>query len=121
EVLVYPTAIGWHPKEKAEYGESQHAAWETSMKAHAIANGIYVAAINRVGHEKLVGEGIEFWGQSFVCDPFGRILIRGSVDREEVIVMQCDRKLMEEVRRHWPFYRDRRIDSYGGIAQRVGV
>jgi N-carbamoylputrescine amidase len=119
EVLVYPTAIGWHPKEKAEYGEAQHAAWETSMRAHAIANGIYVAAINRVGHEKLVGDGIEFWGQSFVCDPFGRMLHRGSTDREEVIVVKCDKAHAEEVRRHWPFFRDRRIDAYAGITQRV--
>ncbi len=121
EVLVYPTAIGWHPQEKAEYGEAQHSAWETSMRGHAIANGIYVAAINRVGHEKLIGDGIEFWGQSFVCDPFGRILQRGSTSKEEVIVVKCDRKLMEDTRRHWPFFRDRRIDHYSGITSRCAT
>ncbi|CAN5135954.1 carbon-nitrogen hydrolase [soil metagenome] len=119
EVLVYPTAIGWHPKEKAEYGEAQHTAWETSMRGHAIANGIYVAAINRVGHETIVGEGIEFFGQSFVSDPFGRILAKASTKKEEVLIVKCDRKLMEDTRRHWPFFRDRRIDAYGGITKRV--
>jgi N-carbamoylputrescine amidase len=119
EILVYPTAIGWHPAEKAEFGEGQHSAWETSMRGHAVANGIYVAAVNRVGFEHLTGEGLEFWGQSFVADPFGKIIARGSVDREEVIVVECDRQHMESVRRHWPFYRDRRIDAYGDIVRRV--
>jgi N-carbamoylputrescine amidase len=119
EVIFYPTAIGWHPREKAEYGEAQHSAWETSMRGHAIANGTYVCAVNRVGHEILVGEGLEFWGGSFVSDPFGRILKRGSHDKEEMLVVKCDRKLMEDVRRNWPFFRDRRIDAYSSITKRV--
>jgi len=120
EVLFYPTAIGWHPKEKAEYGEAQHAAWQTSMRGHAIANGIYVGAVNRVGHEKLIGEGLEFWGQSFASDPFGRLLQIGSTAKEEIITVVCSRKHMEDIRRNWPFFRDRRIDAYGGITQRAG-
>jgi len=119
EVIFYPTAIGWHPKEKAEFGEAQHAAWETSMRGHAIANGTYVCAVNRVGHEKIVGDGLEFWGGSFVSDPFGRILAKGSTDKEEILVVECSRKLMEDVRRGWPFFRDRRIDFYGNITKRV--
>jgi len=119
EVIFYPTAIGWHPKEKAEYGEPQHSAWQTSMRGHAIANGVYVGAVNRVGHEKLTGDGLEFWGQSFVSDPFGRLLKVGSVNKEEVIVIECSRKWAEEIRRNWPFFRDRRIDFYGGITKRV--
>jgi N-carbamoylputrescine amidase len=119
EVIFYPTAIGWHPKEKAEFGAAQHSAWETSMRGHAIANGTYVCAVNRVGHEVLVGEGLEFWGGSFVSDPFGRILKKASTDKEEILVVKCDRKLMEDVRRNWPFFRDRRIDAYGGITKRV--
>ena len=119
EVIFYPTAIGWHPREKAEYGEAQHSAWETSMRGHAIANGVYVAGVNRVGHEVIVGEGLEFWGGSFVSDPFGRVLKRASHEREEILTVTCDRKLMEDVRRNWPFFRDRRIDAYGGIVKRV--
>ena len=119
EVIFYPTAIGWHPKEKAEYGEAQHSAWETSMRGHAIANGIYVGAVNRIGHEYLVGDGLEFWGQSFVSDPFGRMLKRATVDAEEIVLVKCDRKVMEDVRRNWPFFRDRRIDFYGNITKRV--
>ena len=119
EVIFYPTAIGWHPKEKAEYGEAQHSAWETSMRGHAIANGIYVGAVNRIGHEYLVGDGLEFWGQSFVSDPFGRMLKRATVDAEEIVLVKCDRKVMEDVRRNWPFFRDRRIDYYGNITKRV--
>ena len=119
EVIFYPTAIGWHPREKAEYGEAQHSAWETSMRGHAIANGLYVAAVNRVGHEVLVGEGLEFWGQSFVSDPFGRMLKLGGVAKEEILTVTCSRKWMEEIRRNWPFFRDRRIDYYGGLTKRV--
>ena len=119
EVIFYPTAIGWHPREKAEYGEAQHSAWETSMRGHAIANGLYVGAINRVGHEVLIGEGLEFWGQSFVSDPFGRMLKRASVEKDEIVTATCSRKLMEDVRRNWPFFRDRRIDYYGGLTKRV--
>src|SRR6185312_15294498 len=123
EVIFYPTAIGWHPKEKAEYGEAQHSAWEASMRGHAIANGTYIAAANRIGHELPpdgdMNGGLEFWGGSFVYDPFGRLLQRANVDREEVLIVQCDRKLMEDVRRNWPFFRDRRIDAYQGIVKRV--
>src|SRR4051794_12972879 len=101
EVIFYPTAIGWHPREKAEYGEAQHTAWETSMRGHAIANGTYVAAANRIGHELPPdgdrAGGLEFWGQSFVCDPFGRMVKRAQPDREEVLVVSCDRRLMEDV------------------------
>ena len=119
EVIFYPTAIGWHPREKAEYGEAQHSAWETSMRGHAIANGTYVCAVNRVGHEVIVGEGLEFWGQSFISDPFGRILKKASADKEEILTVTCSRKLMEDVRRNWPFFRDRRIDAYGSITKRM--
>jgi N-carbamoylputrescine amidase len=118
EVLVYPTAIGWHPAEKEEFGEDQHEAWELIQRSHAIANGVYVAAVNRVGQEKLEGLGLQFWGQSFVCDPFGKILGRGSAEREEVLVVECPRKRIEEVRRNWPFLRDRRIDHYEGLTRR---
>jgi N-carbamoylputrescine amidase len=119
EVIFYPTAIGWHPREKAEYGEAQHSAWETSMRGHAIANGTYVCAVNRVGHEVIVGEGLEFWGQSFISDPFGRIVKKASSDKEEILTVTCSRKLMEDVRRNWPFFRDRRIDAYSAITKRV--
>lgn len=120
EVIFYPTAIGWHPREKAEFGEAQHSAWETSMRGHAIANGTYVCAVNRVGHEVIVGEGLEFWGGSFVSDPFGRVVAKGSTDKEEVLVVPCSRKHMEDIRRNWPFFRDRRIDAFSGITKRVG-
>jgi N-carbamoylputrescine amidase len=119
ELLVYPTAIGWHPGEKAQFGEQQHSAWETAQRAHAIANGVFVAAVNRVGHEGPAEAGLQFWGQSFVCDPFGVVLARGSVDRDELLVVDCDRRRIEEVRRNWPFLRDRRIDAYEGITKRV--
>lgn len=123
EVIFYPTAIGWHPMEKAEYGEAQHSAWETSMRGHAIANGVYVCAVNRIGRELPPdGDpqgGLEFWGGSFVCDPFGRILKKASHDQEEILYVDCDRKVMEDVRRNWPFFRDRRIDAYGSITRRV--
>jgi N-carbamoylputrescine amidase len=119
EVIFYPTAIGWHPKEKAEFGDAQHAAWETSMRGHAIANGVYVGAVNRVGHEKLTGDGLEFWGRSFVSDPFGRLLKVADTAKEEIVTITCSRKWMEDIRRNWPFFRDRRIDFYGGITKRV--
>jgi len=118
EVLLYPTAIGWHPKEKAEHGTSQRNAWETIQRSHAIANGVYVAAINRVGHEGPAGGGLEFWGSSFVCDPFGVVLRQAAVDREEVLVVRCDRRRLEDVRRNWPFLRDRRVDAYGDLTRR---
>jgi N-carbamoylputrescine amidase len=119
DVLVYPTAIGWHPREKAEFGERQHTAWEISQRAHAVANGIYVAAINRVGHEGPADSGLEFWGASFVSDPFGTLLARGSHDRDEIVVTTCDPAQAESIRRNWPFLRDRRIDAYAGIDKRM--
>jgi N-carbamoylputrescine amidase len=118
EVLFYPTAIGWHPAEKAEFGEAQSSAWETMQRAHAISNGVFVAAVNRVGHEGPADGGIEFWGGSFVSDPFGRVLARAGRDEEEVLIVRCDTRLVEETRRNWPFLRDRRIDAYGPITQR---
>jgi N-carbamoylputrescine amidase len=117
-ILFYPTAIGWHPSEKQEWGAAQHDAWRTMQRAHAIANGIYVAAVNRVGFEGPKEHGLEFWGGSFVSDPFGRLLAEGSHDQEEILIVECDPKQMEEVRRNWPFLRDRRIDAYGPITNR---
>jgi N-carbamoylputrescine amidase len=119
DVLFYPTAIGWHPSEKAEYGERQLDAWRTIQRAHAIANGVYVAAVNRVGHEGSTDAGIEFWGASFVCDPFGAVIAEAPRDAEAVLVVEVDRALQEDVRRNWPFLRDRRIDAYGPITQRL--
>jgi N-carbamoylputrescine amidase len=119
EVLLYPTAIGWHPSEKAEYGIAQHQAWELIQRSHALANGVYVAATNRVGHEGDPRGGLEFWGASFVSDPFGQVLARASHDREEILVVECSRHRIEEVRRNWPFLRDRRIDAYGDITSRM--
>ncbi len=118
DVLFYPTAIGWHPREKAEFGEAQHDAWRTMQRSHAIANGIYVAAVNRVGHEGPSTGGIEFWGRSFVADPFGRVVAEAGHGEETVLIVPLDPKLSEETRRHWPFLRDRRIDAYGPITQR---
>jgi N-carbamoylputrescine amidase len=118
DVLFYPTAIGWHPGEKAEFGAAQADAWKTMQRSHAIANGVYVAAVNRVGHEGPAAGGIEFWGGSFVADPFGVVLAEASRDAEEVLVVTCDRQHQETVRRHWPFLRDRRIDAYGAITKR---
>jgi N-carbamoylputrescine amidase len=118
EVLFYPTAIGWHPAEKAEFGEAQASAWEIMQRAHAISNGVFVAAVNRIGHEGPADGGIEFWGGSFLADPFGRVLARAGRDAEEVLVVTCDPRLQEETRRNWPFLRDRRIDAYGPITQR---
>jgi N-carbamoylputrescine amidase len=117
-VLFYPTAIGWHPAEKAQYGQAQHDAWRTIQRSHAIANGIYVAAVNRVGFEGPPDRGLEFWGASFVSDPFGCILAEASHDKEEILVVECNTAVMEEVRRNWPFLRDRRIDAYGPIVNR---
>jgi N-carbamoylputrescine amidase len=118
EVIFYPTAIGWHPREKADFGGAQVDAWQTMQRAHAIANGVYVAAVNRTGHEGPPDGGLEFWGGSFAADPFGRILARAGVDTEEVLIVECDPRLSEETRRHWPFLRDRRIDAYGPITRR---
>jgi N-carbamoylputrescine amidase len=143
EVLFFPTAIGWHPSEKEEYGTAQYEAWQTAQRAHAIANGVFVCAVNRVGHEhgdvkfkapaadgnpatvELRGpgdhtpsSGIEFWGGSFIADPFGRIIALASHDKEEILYADLDSKLIEVTRQHWPFLRDRRIDAYEGIAKR---
>jgi N-carbamoylputrescine amidase len=118
-VLFYPTAIGWHPSEKEQYGAAQASAWQTMQRAHAIANGVYVAAVNRVGHEGAAPQvGIEFWGGSFVADPFGVVIAEASRDREQVLLAECDLAHLEEVRRHWPFLRDRRIDAYAPITER---
>jgi N-carbamoylputrescine amidase len=118
EILVYPTAIGWHPAERAQHGERQHDAWETIQRGHAIANGCYVAAVNRVGHEKRSGDGLEFWGQSFVAGTSGEILARASADREETLVVPVDLGQVELTRTHWPFLRDRRIDAYADLTKR---
>ena len=115
EFLCYPTAIGWHHSEKETHGASQLAAWETVQRGHAIANGVFVVAVNRVGVEG----GLEFWGGSFVSDPFGNVLARASPDQEEVLVVECDRTLIAETRRNWPFLRDRRIDAYEDLSRRV--
>jgi N-carbamoylputrescine amidase len=135
DTLFYPTAIGWHPSEKAEFGEAQYSAWQTMQRAHAISNGIFVCAVNRVGHEHgdVVHEGVsiegpgdhtsasglEFWGGSFIADPFGRILAQASHDREEILTAELDPKLVEVTRQHWPFLRDRRIDAYGDLTKRL--
>jgi N-carbamoylputrescine amidase len=119
-VLFFPTAIGWHPHEKAEHGVPQRDAWRTIQRGHAIANGVYVAVVNRVGHEipPEGGPGLEFWGSSFVADPFGVVVAEASTDKEEILVAKVDLGRIEEVRRNWPFLRDRRIDAYGGIERR---
>ncbi len=118
EILFYPTAIGWHPSEKPEYGAAQHDSWETIQRSHAIANGVFVASANRIGHEGDADSGIEFWGQSFLCDPGGTILKKASVDRAEILMAECDLAMLNEQRTHWPFLRDRRIDAYGEIVKR---
>ena len=119
-VLFYPTAIGWHPHEKESFGAAQRDAWRTIQRGHAIANGIYVAVVNRVGHERPAegGPGLEFWGSSFLCDPFGVVVAEASAEKEEILVGEVDLGRLEEVRRNWPFLRDRRIDAYGGIERR---
>ncbi|HWZ50270.1 MAG TPA: carbon-nitrogen hydrolase [Granulicella sp.] len=132
--LFFPTAIGWHPSEKAEFGEAQYSAWQTIQRAHAIANGVFVAAVNRVGHEQgdvvhdgangridvkgPEGAGLEFWGGSFIADPFGRVIAQAPHDREDILIAEIDLKLLEDTRRNWPFLRDRRIDAFGGITSR---
>jgi N-carbamoylputrescine amidase len=117
-VLFYPTAIGWHPSEKTQYGEAQLDAWRTIQRAHAISNGVFVAAVNRTGFEGTPESGLEFWGSSFVSDPFGRVIAQAGTDQEETLVVECDPKQMDEVRRNWPFLRDRRIDAYAPITNR---
>jgi N-carbamoylputrescine amidase len=119
EILFYPTAIGWHPGEKAKYGARQHSSWETIQRSHAIANGCYVAVPNRTGHEKPVGgDGIEFWGQSFIADPSGQILAKAGADTEETLIIEADLDALDTQRTHWPFLRDRRIDAYGDLTRR---
>jgi N-carbamoylputrescine amidase len=126
EILFYPTAIGWHPSEKAEYGKSQHESWELMQRSHAVANGCYVVAPNRIGVEHVLGadgkpvseDGIEFWGQSFIAEPNGQIVAKASSDKEEVIVVPCDLEKVEFSRTHWPFLRDRRIDAYENLTKR---
>ena len=120
EILFYPTAIGWHPREKKEYGANQHGAWELIQRSHAVANGCYVAVANRIGLEKPVGgEGLEFWGQSFVAGTSGQILAKGGVDREEAMIVPVDLAKVDVTRTHWPFLRDRRIDAYGDLTKRL--
>ena len=124
-VIFYPTAIGWHPAEKEEFGTAQYEAWQTIQRAHAIANGVFVGAVNRVGHEqgdvrgnRIEGPGLEFWGGSFIADPFGRIIAKASHDKEEILIGEVDVRALEDVRRNWPFLRDRRIDAYSPIVNR---
>jgi N-carbamoylputrescine amidase len=116
QFIFYPTAIGWLPDEKPEVNEGQHSAWETIQRAHAIANGVYVVVVNRVGHE---GK-LTFWGQSFVADPFGRIIAKASAAKEELLIVECDLGKIDETRQNWPFLRDRRIDAYSGLQLRYG-
>jgi N-carbamoylputrescine amidase len=120
EIIFYPTAIGWHPGEKKEFGRAQHSSWETIQRSHAIANGCYIAVPNRVGQEAPGGgQGIEFWGQSFICGPDGEIMAKASVDREEIVLADVDWRCVNEQRTHWPFLRDRRVDAYTEINQRM--
>jgi N-carbamoylputrescine amidase len=119
QIIFYPTAIGWHPREKVEFGAAQHQAWELIQRAHGLANGVYVAAVNRVGHEGASDGGLEFWGASFVSDAFGGLLKRADHHAEENVIVSCDLKRLEEIRRHWPFLRDRRIDAYADLTRRM--
>jgi len=125
-LLLYPTSIGWHPAEKVEFGKAQHDAWRTIQRAHAIANGVYVGVVNRVGFEtgnirgkSAPGQGLEFWGASFLCDPFGTVIAEASYDKEEILIGEVNLRKLEEIRRNWPFLRDRRIDSYAPITSRL--
>lgn len=122
QILFYPTAIGWQPPEKEEYGERQHASWEIIQRSHAVANGVYVAVANRIGHEPTPagnpGEGIEFWGQSFIADPSGQLIAKASVAEEEILMAEVDFRKLDVQRTHWPFLRDRRIDAYQEITKR---
>jgi len=119
KILFFPTAIGWHPSEKQEFGLQQHSSWETIQQSHAIANGCYVAVPNRIGHEAPEGgDGIEFWGQSFIADPSGQIVAKASVDQEEILIADVDLELLDRQRTLWPFFRDRRIDAYSDLTKR---
>ncbi|HEX5399403.1 MAG TPA: carbon-nitrogen hydrolase, partial [Verrucomicrobiae bacterium] len=122
EILFYPTAIGWHPREKDKVGAMQHDAWETIQRSHAVANGCYVASVNRIGHENIAGvggDGIEFWGQSFVAGTSGELLAKASADKEEILIVPVDLARVDDTRTHWPFLRDRRIDAYGNLTKRM--
>jgi N-carbamoylputrescine amidase len=120
EILFYPTAIGWHPSEKPGHGTTQHHAWETIQRSHAIANGCYVAAVNRVGHERPIGgDGLEFWGQSFVAGTSGELLARAGADEEQTLIVPVDLAKVDVTRTHWPFLRDRRIEAYGELTRRL--
>jgi N-carbamoylputrescine amidase len=122
QILFYPTAIGWHPREKEAHGAKQHSAWELIQRSHAVANGCYVAAVNRIGHEVISGvggDGLEFWGQSFVAGTSGEILSKASADREEILIVPVDLDAVDATRTHWPFLRDRRIDAYDGLTRRL--
>ncbi|MSU41126.1 MAG: carbon-nitrogen hydrolase [Pedosphaera sp.] len=120
EILFYPTAIGWHPSEKKEFGVNQHGAWEIIQRSHAVANGCFVAAVNRVGLEQPIGgDGLEFWGQSFVAGTSGQIIAKASTGKEENLLVPVDVAKVDVTRTHWPFLRDRRIDAYGGLTQRL--
>jgi len=118
EILFYPTAIGWHPSEREEFGVAQHSSWEVVQRGHAIANGCYVVSVNRTGHEGASDGGIQFWGQSFASDPYGSVLKRAATDEPGAMVVECDLSAVNEARTHWPFLRDRRIDAYGEITKR---
>ncbi len=120
EVIFYPTAIGWHPREKAQHGAAQRDSWRTIQRSHAVANGVYIASVNRIGHEvpRDGGAGLEFWGSSFIADPQGVVIADASADKEEILLAEVDTARIEDVRRNWPFFRDRRIDAYGGITSR---
>jgi N-carbamoylputrescine amidase len=120
ELLLYPTAIGWLPEDKASHGEAQLSAWQTIQRSHAIANGVFVVVANRIGVERSGDRAIEFWGRSFICDPYGRVIAEAGSDAT-VLVAECDLGLIEQARRGWPFLRDRRIDAYAGIERRYGV
>jgi N-carbamoylputrescine amidase len=119
QILFYPTAIGWHPIEKKKFGELQHNAWEIIQRSHAVANGCFVAVPNRIGHEKISGDGIEFWGQSFVAGTSGEILAKASANKEEILIVPVDLAKVDVTRTHWPFLRDRRIDAYGNLTKRL--
>jgi N-carbamoylputrescine amidase len=120
QIIFYPTAIGWHPNEREEYGAQQYSSWETIQRSHAIANGVYVAVTNRVGHEGDPQGGITFWGQSFISDPGGQMLVKGGAEDEEIVMAECDFRRLDVQRTHWPFLRDRRIDAYQGMVRRFG-
>lgn len=120
-MLFYPTAIGWHPSEKEKFGAKQREAWQLAQRAHALANGVYVMGVNRIGHETPVGgDGLEFWGSSFIAAPDGSLLAEASVDQEEVLIATLDLSMIDTQRTHWPFFRDRRIDAYEGLTKRYG-